>query len=236
MNDFKSTDEKLLLLDALDSAKYLSVIQMMRVVRLIHQKALESVHNAYPMTKLSFLIIEKDDSELFVESLLTCCREWFSQQGSDLKKKTRSHESWTAFVALIRELYITMQPKKMKARKEEPNGSDFVTVIKVRKHSQCLANLILDCGLLLLDLDRTKDPNYAQHVESIVNMLRCIGIYLEEDNKFKLDQLIQIFRRVLLSEVAKLSSECKKNLMEAVECRASCWIFSPNQQVSMSHK
>lgn len=230
LNEFKTPEEKSLLLDAMDASKYLSTIQMMRVVRLIFMKALESSSNAYSMTWLSFLIMEQDASELFLESLLTCCREWLSQQETELKRKNRSHEAWPAFIAFLRELYASIQPKKTKVRPDrEPSD---LPIIQSQKHSQCLANLVLDSGLTLMDAGRCKDANYVQHVESVVHTLRCVGIYLEQENKFKLEQLIMIFRKVLLSEVVKVSSICKKNLMEAIECKASNWFFSPNQQVS----
>lgn len=231
LNDFKSVDDKSLLVDALDTTKYLSMIQMMRVVRLIYHKALESSGNAYPMTWLSFMVIEKDDSELFLESLMTCCREWLSQQGAELKRKNKYHDGWSAFVAFLRELYACLQPKKMKSDNVDLSCTDLVQR-QAQKHSQCLANLILDSGLTLLDVNRTKDPAYAVHVESVVNTLRCVGVYLQQDNSFKLDQLMTIFRTVLLSESAKISSMSRKNLMEAIECKASNWIFTPNQQVS----
>ena len=232
LSDFKSADDKSLLLDALDASKYLSMIQLMRVVRLIYHNALQSSGNAYPMTWLSFLVIEKESSELFLESLLTCCREWLSQQEVELRRRNKCHDSWSAFVSFLRELYACLQPKKMKARIEpDSNSSDL---LQAQKYSQCLANLILDCGLALLDASRAKDTDYALHIECIVNTLRCVGVYLEQDNSFKLDQLIMIFRKVLLSEAVKISSMSRKNLMEAIECKASNWIFTPNQQVSIT--
>lgn len=231
LNEFKSADDKNLLLDSLDASKYLTVIQMMRVVRLVFHKAMESPGNAYAMTWLSFLIIEKDGSELVLESLLTCSREWFGQQEADLKRKNKCDEGWAAFVSFLRELYASLQPKKMKTQSGESKQPDLLPS-QALKHSQCLANLILDSGIALMDQSRAPDASYAAHAECIVNTLRCIGVYLEQDNCFKLDQLLMIFRKVLLSDAVRVSSVCKKNLMEAIECKASNWIFSPNQQVS----
>ena len=232
LSDFPSLDDKNLLLDALDASKYLTTMQMMRVVRVIYHKALEASGNAYPMTWLSVQIMEKEGSELFLESLVICCREWLNQQESELKKRNRTQDAWPAFLSLLRELYATMQPKKLNACPESRHNRTVQPLVQAHKHSLCLANLILDCAILLLDPSRTKDPGYALHAESIVNTLRCVGAYLEQDNAFKLQQLTTLFREVLLSQGLKLSSMCKKNLLEAVECQASDWIFSPNQQVS----
>lgn len=235
LNEFKAPEDKSLLLDAIDASKYLSTIQMMRVVRLIYHKALESSANAYSMTWLSFLVMDQDGSELFLESLLTCCREWMSQQEIELKRKNRSHESWPAFIAFLRELYVTIQPKKSKVRSDQGSVATDFPNIQSQKRSQSLANLVLDCGLMLTDVSRAKDANYGQHVESVVSSLKCVGIYLEQESELKLEQLIMMFRKVLLSEAVKVSSICKKDLMEAIECKASNWIFSPNQQVSGTH-
>ena len=231
LSDFKTVEEKNLLLDALDAGKSLSTVQMMRVVRIVYLKALESSANAYSMTWLAFLIMEKDASHLFLESLLTCCREWLGQQEADMRRKSKTSDGLPAFLSFLREVYAAIQSRK--TRVQPPDVNHNVSDSQAAKHSQSLANLILDCGILLTQGSRTKDTNYALHVESVVNTIRCLGVYLEQDNQFKVEQLLMVFRRVLLSDVVRVSSMCKKNLMEAIECKASNWIFSPSQQASM---
>lgn len=241
IEEFKSLDDRNLILDALDSSKSLSMIQMMKVVRMIHHKALESSSHAHSMTWLCFLIMEKDNNKIFLESLLTCCREWFSQQEGDLRKKStvRSSSSstslWPPFLAFLRELLISLQIKrnnlKEKKSPEASSASSSGEILQLQKYSQGLTNLLLDSCTLLIHPNRTRDVTFPVHLESVLSILRCVGAYLDKENSYKVTLLMNNFRLLLLSDSEHLSSISKKNLLEGIEYRSSTWVFNQNQQV-----
>lgn len=273
LDEFKSPDDRSLLCDALDSHKSLGTMQIMKVVRLIHHKALESSANAYPMTWVSFFILEKDQSKMFLESLLTCCKEWFSEIESELIARTNStsssplllsssstpgssvtsyHKSWSSFLAFLRELYLVMQQKKNQlvtltgskgnyddtGRTSNTNANNRANraiesyQLYLSKQSLTLANLLLDAALSLFRI-RSNDYNLSLDIESTVSMLRVVGSYLEQDNWSKMQQLMNVFRGLLIDPKTanNLSSMNKKNLMEIIEFRACRWLFNQNQQV-----
>lgn len=225
IDEFRESEDKDLLLDSLDSSKFLSMIQMMKVVRIIYHKAMESSSNAYSMTWLSFLIQEKDRSRVFLQSLLTCCREWFTENETGKKNKNRSSDYWENFIVFLRELYMSLQSKRAAV------SDDDSIAVQLQKQSQSLANLILDASLHLINLKAmTNSLSFDHHLEIILSTLRCVGVYLEKDNDWKTSQLLSNFRLLLLSD-KDMSSVSKKNLMEGIEYRASGWMFNQNQQV-----
>lgn len=281
LEEFKSPEDRTLLTEALDPSKTLTTIQIMKVVRLIHHKALESSANAYPMTWISFFILEKDQSKMFLESLLTCCKEWFSEIESELISRTKCmanqmpssnvvnsnssttayHKSWSSFLAFLRELYLVMQQKKnqlITLTSGSGKGSHFASdegkggtsgangqssghrtsraiesyQVYLNKQSLALANLLLDASLSLFKI-RSNDYNLSLDIESTVSMLRVVGSYLEQDNWSKMQQLMNVFRGLLIDPKTadSLSSMNKKILMEIIEFRACRWLFNQNQQV-----
>jgi len=229
IEDFKDQHDRNLIIDALDSSKFLSMIQMMKVVRMIYYKAMESTSNAYSMTWLSFLIMEKeeDKNRIFLESLLTCCREWFSQNDLEVtgKKKSKVCADWEGYLVFLRELYMSLQTKKTL----HASGRSESDRENIKKYSQSMANLILDASLLLIHPKRSTHELFERHLEMIISIIRCVGVYLENDNSWKTSQLLTQFRTILLTD--DLSCMSRKNLMEGIEYRASGWMFNQNQQV-----
>lgn len=195
---------------------------MMKVVRIIFHKAMESTTNAHSMTWLSFLIFDKDKNSIFLESLLTCCREWFTQRDLNKKDKNRSTDVWDAYAVFLREMYMSLLKKKTVVQEDD--------AIKLQKHSHGLANLLLDVSLSLIHPKAITDSSFDKHLETVLSTLRAVGIYLDQDNQYKTSQLLTHFRVLLLSD-NDMSSMSRKNLMEGVEYRSSGWIFNQNQQV-----
>jgi hypothetical protein len=220
---FPEPEDRTLLLDAMDSSKLLSMIQMMKVVRIIFHKAMESTFNAHSMTWLSFLILEKDKSRIFLESLLACCREWFSQRALNKKDRNRSTEIWEAYTIFLREMYTSLNNKKSGVYEDD--------AIKLKKHSHGLANLLLDVSLSLIHPKAvTETSAFEKHLEAVMTTLRAAGSSLNQDNQWKMNQLMNNFRILLLSD-NEMSSISRKNLMEVIEYRSSEFVFDQHQQV-----
>ena len=110
---------------ALESPKSLVTTQLMEVVRIIVNKALERLANAHPMSKICMSIIDKEKGKIFLESLMNCCREWFNERERLIKagggsgagsQGTTNPRRWPSYVAFLTELYLALRCKQRHVR------------------------------------------------------------------------------------------------------------------------
>lgn len=96
---------------AMEKTNSLTMTQLMQVVRILCNKALEKSANSRAIANICLTINEKQcegRNHLFIESLLNCLREWFSERDK-LRLTSGGARRWTAYVSFINELYLNLR-------------------------------------------------------------------------------------------------------------------------------
>lgn len=238
LNEFKSADTRMFLVRAMKETNSLSANQLMEVVKIIFNKALDSSTHAASMTRMSLAITENERSrKIFLESLTSCCREWFLEKSQEVPSSRPSeHHSWPSYVAFLRELYTGLKSKQRRVKlafHNESNHEDHnePQASYLQKYSRCVANLLFESCLKLIK-GLSKSRNISLDVEIVTSVLRCAGRSLEDEKNGKMSQIMDGMREVLLSpQTEQFSSLTKKSLLETIELRSSGWDFTQNQQV-----
>ena len=233
LNEFKSPETRMFLVRAIKETNSLSANQLMEVVKIIFNKALESSSNAVPMTRMTIAIIENERSRrIFLESLTSCCREWFLEKSQEVSRP--SDRNWSCYTSFLREIYMALKSKQKRVKlytSDDTAEGETPQTAYLQKYSRSVANLLLESCLKLIN-GLGKSRNSAHDVEIFTSVLRSSGRNLEDEKNGKFSQVMDGIRQALLSpQSEQLSSLSKKSLLETVEFRASGWDFAQSQQV-----
>ncbi|XP_015794691.1 uncharacterized protein LOC107371188 isoform X2 [Tetranychus urticae] len=117
-----------------------------------------------------------------------------------------------------------------KDREERDDQSNYLFNLSY-KQSQSLAMLLYDCCHAILTSLPTSGST-AIDIECLLNVLRSVGRFIEEDNVQRMDKIMFLIRETYVGPLAtKLSTMSLKSLLELIECRSSRWQFNQAQQI-----
>lgn len=113
---------------------------------------------------------------------------------------------------------------------DEDDHSSYLFNLSL-KQSQSLAMLLYDCCHAILTSLPTSGST-AIDIECLLNVLRSVGRFIEEDSVQRMDKIMFLIREVYIGPLAtKLSTMSLKSLLELIECRSSRWQFNQAQQI-----
>ncbi|XP_013789465.1 uncharacterized protein LOC106473329 isoform X2 [Limulus polyphemus] len=219
---------------ALQDPNSLSSRQLMEVVRVLCNKAVQSVQNAEPAAQMCFTIILKDKSETFLESLLNSCREWYNERDKLLRSSLTSCHSgpdgtgetprrWTAYIFFLTELFLRFKSLHRNVIQTMPfqvgdNGSSSTPTPAIEDRSLPLMMLIFECCEIIL---KPPSLNCLAEIECIRSVLTSVGRQLEIDSPQRMYQLIALMRDAFISP--SVFARVRKTILELVELHASQW-------------
>ncbi|KAI1297862.1 MIF4G domain-containing protein [Halotydeus destructor] len=230
-HDYDMTAEQLVLLRrSLENPKSLQMTQLMQVVSVIVNKAIEKSSHVHGMSELSLVIIDREKGRShFLSSLLACLREWYNERDKLLTPSVGgSKRRWSAYIAFVTEVYCSLK-SKYRAVKLKDGATDTDQQSLVDKHCRCLAAILYDCCTCLVT-SISNSPSCVSNIESLQATLRTAGRHLEEDSGPQMVQLTSAIRQLFMGSVS-LPSMTQKGLMEIIEFRASRWTFTMSQQL-----
>lgn len=234
---------------AMEKTNSLTMNQLMQVIRILCNKALEKSCNSQAMANICLIINDKqceNRNHLFIESLLNCLREWFNERDK-LRLTSGGARRWTAYVSFITELYINLRTGNRNARSyfdSENDGEyegecdeyDFsssdlrcnrTTASVVMKQTKQFSILLFDsCQAILLNSNST-----PSEIECLQSVLRSCGKYLEEDNPTRMKTLVMMIRDAFLMVSSPHQINCQKLYLEMIELSSSHWNFSQSQLI-----
>ncbi|RWS31647.1 MIF4G domain-containing protein-like protein [Leptotrombidium deliense] len=229
-----SPDHQTLVRRALESPNTLVMTQVMEIVTIICSKATQKSSNCHPMAKMAMNIIDRDSGNTFIDSLVTCLREWFNERDKLLRHSSITR--WTAYVSFVTELYLNIRCKHrhvklLIANIDQDNDDNELQQFLVAKQFRSLAVLLYDCCQSII-ASLAVSPSPTVDVECLQSVLRTVGRFMEEDNSSRMQQLMISIRDVFINaQRYKLTSMSQKSLLEVIEFRASKWQFSLSQQL-----
>ncbi|XP_013781827.1 MIF4G domain-containing protein-like [Limulus polyphemus] len=219
---------------ALQDPNSLSSRQLMEVVRVLCNKAVQSIQHAEPAAQMCFTIIEKDNSETFLESLLNSCREWYNERDKLLRSPLTSchggldgtggtFRRWTAYIFFLTELFLRFKSRHrnvimtMSAQGGALSNSPTPTPA-VEDRSLSLMMLIYECCEIIL---KPPSLNCVAEIECLRSVLTSVGRQLQLDSPQRMRQLVSLMRDAFINP--SISSQIRKTLLELVELHASQW-------------
>lgn len=121
LTDFNLTTEQIILIKrAIDNPNNLTVNQLMEIVSIICSKAMESSMNSYGLAKICITIADKDANQIFLESLVNCCREWFNEKDKLIRSTSigsqHPKQRWLSYIAFVTELYLNLKSKHRRVK------------------------------------------------------------------------------------------------------------------------
>ena len=182
---------------AIEKTNSLTMNQLMQIVRILCNKALEKLCYSRALAIICLTINEKQcetRNHLFIESLLNCLREWFSERDK-LRLTSGGARRWTAYVTFISELYMNLKTSRTGHRNPNTrpyfygqNDDDFdddfdFTSNRVLRQNDSTTSLMIDkqqkqFSLLLFDslqailLNVNSTPT---EIECLQSVLRSCG-------------------------------------------------------------
>nr|CAD7445479.1 unnamed protein product [Timema bartmani] len=180
----------------------------MELVRQIMDRVVSSVSYSLPAAKLCITIIEKEQKETFLESLLNTCRQW-CQERDKILKQGGGTTRFCAFMQFLNEMYCELKRRQLQLKTQYdgvPPGLVLLT-------------LLYECCQECL-----KPPNSQGETDSLFFVLTSVGRDFEQELPNKLTQLIASVRDTFLM-VHNVPS-IKKTLLQLIELRAARWQLS----------
>lgn len=223
---------------ALHDPNSLSSRQLMELVRLICSKAVESLQNAEHSAQMCFAIIEKENGDTFLESLLNSCREWYNERDKLLRSSFTTSSStvttqfgggskrWTAYISFLTGLYMRLKSQHHQSvhRQGQPtknagdsSGSTSPTPA-VTHQTLSLLRLLYECSQIIL---KPPSLNNVVEIECLRSMLTTVGRQLENDAPQRMQQIVTLLRDAFINP--SISSQIRKTILELVELHASQW-------------
>lgn len=208
--------------------------QLMEVVRVLCNKAVESIQSAQSTAEMCFTIIEREKGETFLESLLNSCREWYNERDKLLRSPLLGSSSggssgsrrWTAFISFLMELYLRLKSHQRHHQRSNGAREKLSPTSLTENQRLTLALLIYECLHITL-----KPPSLHSsiEIECLRSTLMTSGAHLEVESSDKMEKLISMMRDAFLD--AGTSAAVRKTLLELIELRATNWEFNLQQSI-----
>ncbi|XP_063221405.1 CBP80/20-dependent translation initiation factor isoform X2 [Bacillus rossius redtenbacheri] len=193
---------------AVDDPNRLSARMLMELVKHIMGRVTDSVTYALPAAKLCITIIEKEQEETFLESLLNTCRQW-CQERDRILKSGPSTTRFCAFMQFLNEMYCELKRRQLQL-KTQYDGVPPRLVLLSLLHECCQECL--------------KPPSTQGETDSLFFVLTSVGRDLEQELPGKLTHLIASARDAFL--LTPGLPPVKKTLLQLIELRAAKWQLS----------
>ena len=233
-----------IIMQAIDNPNNLTHEQLEELARTVCAKAFEKSLYSYPLSSVLVTICDKDTNQVFTQSLINCCREWYLDRSrlrpSDNQDASPRKHRWSAYLAFLTDFYLNLKSKlrgvilkenlddeEESSHSEEDGQSDDDGPIPTL-HTE-FADLLYDCCEdIVRGLDTTNSP--TAEVECLLNILRTVGKSLEKDRPERRNELISQLKVTFIGPVSsRLSDMCVKSILQMIECAASGWTFDQSQ-------
>ncbi|XP_054153462.1 uncharacterized protein LOC128952146 [Oppia nitens] len=251
-----SWENVVLVREAIEKTDSMSTNQLMQIVRIICNKALEKSCYCHSLAILCLTIDKKQCKprpHLFIESLVNCLREWFNERDK-LRLTTGGARRWTAYVTFLSELYLNLRKgvnhrnntiesyydntndEVIESDEQESDQSEDKQQISETLSVSLKVKQQKHLYLLLYDSLQTilLNPNSTPtEIECLQSVLRSCGKYLEEDNACRMKSLISFIRDTFLADPHSNNHHmnCQKLYLEIIELASSRWHFNADQQI-----
>jgi len=154
--------------------------------------------------KLCIGIIEKEDRETFLESLINSCQELYHDREVVLR---RDVSKWNSFITFLNEMYGMLKRKQL----------HFLTKYEGIPPKLVLLSLLAECCTATL----TSSLQSTAEVETMFVVLTQIGRDLEAEVPGRMSLLVTCLREAFLNP--NPHPQIGKTLLQLIELRAAGW-------------
>ncbi|KAL0272931.1 UNVERIFIED_CONTAM: hypothetical protein PYX00_005735 [Menopon gallinae] len=190
---------------AIEDPNQLSARTLMELVRHLMERVVESRKFAEPAAKLCIKIIEKENKETFLESLLNTCQQWYQERDRILKGTS---PKISAFMAFLNEMYCQLKRRQLQLKTHHegvPPGLVLLTLL-----SKCCQDCLVSPSISSLS-----------EMESVFFVLTAVGKDLEQELPRQLDGLLNGVRDAFLAP--NTAPPIRKTLLQLIELSAARW-------------
>ncbi|CAG2101817.1 unnamed protein product [Medioppia subpectinata] len=232
---------------SIEKTNSMTTNQLMQIVRIICNKAIDNSSNSRSLAIICLTINEKQSEthrHLFIESLINCLREWFNERDR-LRLTSGGARRWVAYVSFICELYMNLKTRTEPQNTRQcfndtrhfDNEYDFHTnrsndsqtspPVMAKQEKQFSVLLYDSFQAILMNANST-----PTEIECLHSSLRSCGKYLEEDNASRMKTLMATIRDTFLSlSQSSHQINCQKLYLEIIELCSSRWHFTQSQLI-----
>jgi len=155
-------------------------------------------------SRLCIGIIEKEEKETFLESLINTCQELYHDRERLLRQDI---QKWNSYISFLNQMYGLLKRKQLHfLRKYEGVAPKLV-----------LLSLLAECCTATL----TSSLLYISEIEILFVVLTHIGRDLENEMPGRMSLLITCLREAFLTP--HLNKQIGKTLLQLIELRAAGW-------------
>lgn len=184
---------------------------LMELAKHIMERVVEGRKYSLPGAKICSTIIEKEQTETFLESLINICQQWYQERDRILRNvKAADGSKFTAFMWFLTEM--SCQLKRMRLQKLDRPEKDPPSLV-------LLALLVRCCQACVRPPIRS-----LAEIECLFFVLTSIGRDLEQELPSQLDHLLTSVRDGFLASAALPA--IRKTLLQLIELKASNWQLS----------
>jgi len=154
--------------------------------------------------RLCIGIIEKEERETFLESLINTCQELYHDRERVLREDINQ---WNSYISFLNNMYCLLKRKQLHfLRKYEGVAPKLV-----------LLSLLAECCTATL----TSTLQYISEIETLFVVLTHIGKDLEIETPGRMSLLVTCLREAFLT--SQLNKQIGKTLLQLIELRAAGW-------------
>ncbi|XP_048478329.1 uncharacterized protein LOC105391849 isoform X2 [Plutella xylostella] len=192
---------------ALEDPNSVCARTLMDAVGHLVSRAVESPRYALPAARRCIAVVEREQSETFLESLLNTCQLWYHDREKLLGQiVSGGRPRLMAFLSFLLEMYCQLRRRAIQRR-----GASA-------QPGQVLLTLICKC---CEDCIRAPVPS-ASDTENLFFVLTYIGRDLESQLPGDLERLLNAVRDAFLNTAASAPS-IRRTLLQLIELHASRW-------------
>ncbi|KAJ8731148.1 hypothetical protein PYW07_004312 [Mythimna separata] len=191
---------------ALEDPNAVCARTLMDAVGHLVSRAVESPRYALPAARRCIAVVERENTETFLESLLNTCQQWYHDRDKLLGSTVGGgRPRLMAFLSFLLEMYCQLRRRAIQRR-----GASA-------QPGQVLLTLICKC---CEDCIRQPVPS-ASDTENLFFVLTYIGRDLETQLPGELERLLTAVRDAFLNSAAAPS--IRRTLLQLIELHASRW-------------
>jgi len=154
--------------------------------------------------RLCIGIIEKEEKETFLESLINTCQELYHDRERILRQDI---SRWNSYISFLNQMYCLLKRKQLHfLRKYEGIAPKLV-----------LLSLLAECCTATL----TSSLQSISEIENVFVVLTHIGRDLETETPGRMSLLVTCLREAFLTP--QLNKQIGKTLLQLIELRAAGW-------------
>ncbi|XP_044266605.1 MIF4G domain-containing protein [Tribolium madens] len=191
---------------AMEDPNQISSRVIMDLVKVIMEQVVEGMRYCETGAKLCLSIIEKEQNQTFLESLLNMCQQWYQERDKILRGvKAGDGTRFTAFMWFLTEMCGQLKRHHIKEQYEALQP-DLVLLSVLAKCCQACVSLPIKC---------------LSETECLFFVLTSIGRDLETELPQQLEQLLASVRDGFLASAG--APAVRRTLLQLIELHASNW-------------